>query len=88
MRVHTLKITNDNWDNIELGRKKFEIRYNDRNYQLGDKIRFMTEDGLWKRKHTDPETFYNIIFVQSGYGLENNFVVLGIEQTIDLSKEG
>lgn len=78
-RVHTLKISDDNWDNIVLGRKKFEVRYNDRNYQLGDNIRFMSADGLFKRSNAENELFYEIIFVQSGYGLKEDFVVLGIE---------
>lgn len=81
MRTHVIKITDDNWENIELGRKRFEVRFNDRNYQLGDKIKFMDEDGVlerWTGGHK--EAVFKIIFVQSGYGLEKDFVVLGIKE--------
>ena len=41
MKVHKLKL-NPQWiDSITTGKKKAEIRYNDRNYKVGDVIEFV-----------------------------------------------
>ena len=72
---HSLKIEVIHLANILLGRKKFEVRYNDRGYQLGDTIKFESIDGC-----TNYGGEYEIIYVHSGYGLEKDFVVLGIEK--------
>lgn len=73
MIKHKLKIEDTHFANIMLGRKKFEVRYNDRNYQLGDLIEFIHTNGCDRAGET-----FEIIFVQSGYGLQNEFVILGI----------
>ena len=70
---HKVKIEDVHYENIIAGRKRFEIRYNDRGYQLGDELEFADiygsgRQGVWK-----------IIYVHSGYGMAENFVVLGIE---------
>lgn len=38
MTTHELKILPEYFEPALAGRKNFEIRYNDRNYQLGDEI--------------------------------------------------
>lgn len=70
---HKLKIEDIHFENILLGRKQFEVRYNDRNFQLGDTIEFIHVDGCDRAGE-----IFEIIFVQSGYGLKEDFVVLGI----------
>jgi ASC-1-like (ASCH) protein len=72
---HTVKIEDCHYENILDGRKRFEVRYNDRNYQLGDELEFTKVSGLERLG----SSIFKIIFVQSGYGLKENFVVLGIE---------
>lgn len=37
--VHQLKIDSAHFDDVRYGLKRAEIRYNDRNYQVGDFIR-------------------------------------------------
>lgn len=42
--IHRLKILDIFADDILVGNKTFELRYNDRNYQKGDLIRFVVVD--------------------------------------------
>ena len=43
--IHRLKILDIFADDILEGNKTFELRYNDRNYQKGDFIKFVVVDG-------------------------------------------
>lgn len=38
MRIHEIKLRTEYFYNVLNGDKTFEIRYNDRNYQKGDKV--------------------------------------------------
>lgn len=46
MRVHELKIERCYLENILNGRKKAEIRLNDRDYQVGDMLQFNNAEGF------------------------------------------
>lgn len=41
MKLHELKIEHEYLIDVSLGRKTFELRKNDRDYQVGDLIRFI-----------------------------------------------
>lgn len=85
-RVHNLKI-DERWaDDILFHNKTFEVRRNDRNYQKGDLIVFnVVEEGgyIWRSEtnieHELTGKEYEIIYVHSGLGLEEGYVVLGIK---------
>ena len=76
--IHVLKIENQHYENIVKGLKDYEVRENNRNFQIGDNIVFRNVDdeerkvGTWRIKfmHT------------SGYGMKENFVILGIERIL------
>lgn len=83
---HLLKIHQHFLIHILEGRKNFEVRKNDRDYQVGDKIKFFpldndegyncfeTEDG---RERTIPD--FEITYILSDFvGLSQGWVVLGI----------
>ena len=53
------------------GNKLFEIRYNDRNYKVGDKIQFY--------QHSDD--LYLITYI-TDYQQRDNYVVLGIRKEV------
>jgi ASC-1-like (ASCH) protein len=80
--THVLKITDTYYSQILDGNKTFEVRYNDRGYQKGDLIEFKTEDSHGFRR----DGRWKIIYVHSGLGMENMFVVLGIKR-IDKSTQ-
>ena len=80
--VHDIKIKEQYADAIIDGRKTFEVRLNDRGYNAGDEVRFkvFSDDRLRKYTHPIDSHLYVITYVHSGYGLEKDFVVFGIEK--------
>ena len=66
---HTLKIEPQYLENLLDGRKRCEIRYNDRDYQLGDELEFRD----WKGIYT-----FVVTHIHSGLGLLDGFVVLSV----------
>ena len=73
--IHEIKIETVYYEAIAGGEKTFEIRFNDRNYQKGDLLRFIDSiyrgvlSGIWE-----------ITNVHSGFGLKEGFVSLSIKQ--------
>ena len=72
---HELKIKDCYYEQIVDEIKTFEIRYNDRGFQKDDCIKFFEEDGSFERFGE-----WKITYVHSGYGLAENFVILGIKR--------
>ncbi len=70
---HILKIKSNYFDHIQEGKKTFEVRYNDRDYQVGDTLSFINED-------MDPNDHsYKIIYIHQGLGMAEGYVVLSIK---------
>ena len=76
-KVHELKILKQFYDAVKDGTKTFEIRLNDRNYQVRDIIQFcvINDDGTLTRD----KTLYEITYVldDARYMLEG-YVALSI----------
>lgn len=75
---HILKIEPKYAERIVCGEKNFEIRLNDRDYQRFDTLALIP---LYK---AGDEQKYKCItaqieYIHSGYGLQENFVVLGLK---------
>jgi len=50
MKIHELKLNTDYFSAVEAGRKRFEIRKNDRDYQVGDLLALSSfENGSYQR---------------------------------------
>lgn len=78
--IHELKIQRPFANAIVSGDKNFEIRKNDRGFQKGDLIHFTCMDGLiTDAYHMINDVEYEITYVLSGWGLKDEFVVLGIK---------
>ena len=71
---HNLKIDRCYLNNLLSGRKKVEIRINDRDYQLGDILIFTDLMQTPAIEHR-----FSITHVHSGLGLAQNYVALSIE---------
>jgi len=56
------------------GKKKVEIRFNDRDYQTGDILEFGTNERYYK---------FRITHIHSGLGLKEGFVALSVEKTCE-----
>lgn len=80
--IHVVKIQKKYADRIIDATKTFEVRYNDRDYQVGDYLHFkvLTETGYGiDTTHMLNDSEWRIVYVHSGLGMEKGYVVLGIE---------
>jgi hypothetical protein len=73
---HVLKLQDIYANAICSGEKPFEIRYNDRGYQKGDKIQFCCVE----RSHEIEKKVYEITYLIHGWGLEKDWCVFGIRE--------
>ena len=90
MKLHELKILHEYLVDITIGTKTFELRKNDRDYQVGDLIRFIDigEDDTTTTKcryepHIDENTLYRITYVLKDIdarGLNEKYCILSIKQ--------
>ena len=82
--LHKIKLKEQFCDAVYEGRKKFEVRFNDRGYQNGDMIQFIPvaieNDHVIKIDHPIQTNTYKITYILSGNGIKENFVVLSIEE--------
>lgn len=76
---HKLKILPTYFEEVRLGNKTFELRKNDRPYNIGD-ILILQEfdsDGYTKKELTREITY----ILQGGYyGLDKDYCILGIKE--------
>lgn len=78
MTTHELKIKKEYAEFVLSGVKTFEIRKNDRDYQVGDLVKFNVIDG-----DLEMPGFYLITYVLKGvpqYGLSDDYVVFSIKK--------
>lgn len=94
MKLHELKIKHEYLVEIVLGNKTFELRKNDRDYQVGDLIRFinipspkkdltLSEISRVSSAYIDENTLYRITYILQNvqeYGLDKNYCILGIKK--------
>jgi len=78
--IHRLKIDKNYLDNLLSGKKKAEVRLNDRDYQRGDSLLFEE----YKVVGVTTEHLFEITHIHSGLGLEKNYVVLSVVNMEDL----
>ena len=75
---HELKIEENYLDNLLSGKKKCEIRYNDRDYQLDDILLFK-KYGFQKVK----EHFFRVTHIHSGLGLNDGYIIMSVVEIKD-----
>ena len=83
--IHKIKIWFHYADDVLSGKKNFEVRYDDRGYNVGDLIEFRVIDHFEGNDISDHELNfkrYKITYIHSGLGLKTGFVVLGIKEAI------
>ena len=68
-RTHELKIQQCYLDRILSGQKRFEIRFNDRDFQVGDYMRLQNPEKT-------QGVYCKIIYI-SNYEQKDNYVVIG-----------
>ena len=75
MKTHELKILPEYFEAVTSGRKKFEIRKNDRDYKVGDRL-YLRE---WNGENFTGDSYKAEITYITDYMQKNGDVVLGIE---------
>ena len=89
MKLHELKIKHEYLVEVAIGVKTFELRKNDRDYQVGDLIHFVDiKDTKQNDKcdcdiYIDNNTLYKITYVLKDvpqYGLDKDYCILAIKK--------
>lgn len=88
MKLHELKILHKYLVDISRGEKTFELRKNDRDYQVGDLIHFINvnKDGtisICREPYIDDNQLYIITYVLKDvekYGLDKDYCILSIKK--------
>jgi len=75
MITHELKCNNPYFSDVWIGKKKFETRFNDRNFQIGDFIILNEITDLPRKRKITAE----IIYIFNAFGLKDNWIVIGIK---------
>lgn len=79
--THALKTWPEFYGSIVDGSKPFELRKNDRNFQLGDRLLIQEYDPVTKQ-YTGKECEKRIGYILRGaerFGLKKDYVILGLE---------
>jgi len=75
---HKLGILPEYFKAIKEGRKKFEVRFNDRDYKENDILILQELDQLGENL-TGNEVFVKVIYILKDFGLQEGYCILGIE---------
>ena len=81
VKVHELKVNAEFWDALADGRKTFEVRRHDRDFQCGDTLhlrRWLRSMGIYSG--SAGQLMFTITYILPGgqFGIEPGFSVLGI----------
>jgi hypothetical protein len=80
-KSHKLKLLETFADDVLIGYKTFEVRKNDRGFQKGDTVKFVCVDSNGVEiPHSINTKTYRITYVLNGWGIENGYVVFGIQE--------
>ena len=86
MKLHELKIKHEYLIEVDRGRKTFELRKNDRDYQVGDLIHFVDIDGnnhIIGNPPYNKKLVFQITYILKDvpeYGLDKDYCILAIKK--------
>lgn len=81
MKLHQLKILDQYYIDVDSGKKTFELREDDRDYEVDDLINFIRIDKKGTLINTD--FVYQIVYILRDcpkYGLLEGYAILGIRK--------
>ncbi|EKT3957672.1 DUF3850 domain-containing protein [Flavobacterium psychrophilum] len=80
--THELKIVPEYFKDAMLGLKKFEIRFNDRNYQVGDTL-ILNEFNPKTERYTGEQVTRKVDYILDNVnGLQADYVILQISKPL------
>jgi hypothetical protein len=78
--IHDLKCWTEPFEAIISGKKKFEFRLNDRNYEVGDELHLNEWDPV-RKKHTGRSTYQEVTYIlRNGFGLPDGYCIMSIDK--------
>lgn len=83
--IHELKILPEYFDAVNCGKKNFEIRFNDRNYQKDDELILREWNG---EEYTGRECHRWVGYIYYGngeYGVAKNTVVMALKRSAPIA---
>lgn len=84
-KLHKLKTVQPYYNDILFGRKRFEVRKNDRDFKVGDQLRLLEYDAENQRFTGMGLTMMNIIYVLDNPEFcKEGFAIIGFEPQHDL----
>lgn len=80
MKIHKIKTWEQFMMDVATGKKPFEIRFNDREYEFGDKL-ILCGWNNHSEEYTGEEIEADITYILNGgqFGIEPGYVVIGIK---------
>lgn len=85
--IHNIKCDPEYFGALKNGNKTFEVRLNDRNYQVGDFLN-IKEFNREKQEYTGFVVLREITYVLKDYpAIDPDYVVLGVKE-IQIEREG
>lgn len=90
MKLHILKIKEEYFKEVLRGNKTFELRKNDRDYQVGDLIHFLSVNGenlIIGNPAYNEKLVFQITYILKDvaeYGLDKDYCILGIKKLDDI----
>ncbi|MEW4424853.1 ASCH/PUA domain-containing protein [Enterococcus hirae] len=75
MKIHELKILPEYFETVTSGRKRFEIRKNDRDYKVGDLL-YLRE---WNGENFTGDSYKAEVTYITDYAQKDGYVVMGIK---------
>lgn len=79
--THALKTWPQYFAEVKEGRKPFELRKNDRNFKVGDKV--LLQEYHYDAGYTGDELEFTITYILSNaekFGLKKGYVILGLKE--------
>lgn len=79
VKTHEIKLASANYDDVESGRKSFDLLKNDKKYKVGDKLHYLE---FAAGRHTGRTISADIVYMLEEYtGLAEDYCILGIAVT-------
>lgn len=84
MKVHKLKTIQPFFNDVFYNKKEFEVRKNDRDYQIGDRLQLIE---FGENIENPRYVLKDIKYILKGgqYGIEQDYVILGLKEA-DLNR--
>ena len=80
MKTHELKTWPTYFQAMERGEKSFELRKNDRDFHVGDRLYLREYDPI-TQKYSGHHRYVKVIYMIENFpGIENGYVIMGIEK--------